>query len=106
MARRDPKLVALGRHVAGLRKTAGLTQEGLAERADINSQYVSEIERGTANPSYLVLVAVAEGLGLTVARMLASPDETDLEVAALLKERTVVEKRRALVLLRALFEKL
>jgi transcriptional regulator with XRE-family HTH domain len=40
----------------------GLTQEGLAEIADLDLRFIQRIERGTTNLSISVLVALAEAL--------------------------------------------
>jgi transcriptional regulator with XRE-family HTH domain len=55
-------LQALGRHVAALRQAKGLTQEKLAESSGLDPSYISGIERGVRNPSYLSLVKLASGL--------------------------------------------
>jgi len=48
----------------------GITQESLAERADIASKMVSLIERNQRNPSLNVADSIAQGLGMTLARMI------------------------------------
>ena len=40
-----------GRNVARLRAERGLTQEQLAERAEIDRSYVQRVERGTSSPT-------------------------------------------------------
>ena len=40
----------------------GLTQEQLAEKTDINSKYLSSIERGKENPTLNTLIKVAKAL--------------------------------------------
>lgn len=57
-------LRALGKRVRELRKERGYSQERLAELADIHENHVRRIEGGTANPSYLVLVKLANALGV------------------------------------------
>jgi DNA-binding XRE family transcriptional regulator len=42
--------------VKRLRRLQGYTQEQLAERIDINSQYLSSIERGGENPTLDILI--------------------------------------------------
>ena len=44
----------------------GLSQEALALAADVDRTYVSQIERGIANPSLLILQQLAEALDLDV----------------------------------------
>jgi len=54
----------LGRALRQLRKEAGLTQERLAFVAQITKNYVSDVENGQRNPSYLVLVRWIAALGV------------------------------------------
>ena len=67
--KKDPILVELGRRVSALRETKELTQEQLAERARLDPSYISGIERGVRNPSYLSLVRLANGFGIPVAEV-------------------------------------
>ncbi len=64
----DPKQ-ALGQRIKVLRKRAGLTQEGLAERAGLNPKYISGIERGRENPTLDTLVRLAKELGVRPVEM-------------------------------------
>lgn len=49
-----PKKVLLrfGRNVASLRQKAGITQELLAEKLDINTRHLQKIEAGEVAPSF------------------------------------------------------
>ena len=58
-------LRALGARVRALRKERRLSQERLAELADIHENHVRRIEAGTANPSYLVLLKLARALSVS-----------------------------------------
>jgi transcriptional regulator with XRE-family HTH domain len=53
----------LGRNVARLRTGLGLSQEHLAEKADIHSRYLQKLEAGTAHPSLMVLCRLKTSLG-------------------------------------------
>ena len=44
------------------RKKHGITQEELAERADLHRTYISMLERGVRNPTLEVLAQLAEAL--------------------------------------------
>lgn len=61
--------IALGKEIRDLRRKRGLTQEQLAELADLSTPYVSHLERGTKNPSLAVLVRLADCLQVTVDRL-------------------------------------
>ncbi|MFZ0339888.1 MAG: helix-turn-helix transcriptional regulator [Terracidiphilus sp.] len=65
----DPR-VRLGQTVRKRRHTLGLSQEGLAEKADLHWTYIGGIERGERNLSLLNIVKVARALGFTPARLL------------------------------------
>lgn len=60
----DSSLASLGKVVKALRAEAGLTQEGLATRADITTSYISRIERGDRNPTWAALSRLSQGLGV------------------------------------------
>jgi XRE family transcriptional regulator, regulator of sulfur utilization len=59
----------LGERVRQLRRERELSQESLAFDAGIHVNHLSTIERGEANPSFLVLVSIAKVLGVTVAEI-------------------------------------
>lgn len=46
-----------------LRLSAGLSQEALALAADVDRTYVSQLERGVANPSLIILHRISKVLG-------------------------------------------
>lgn len=62
--------VAVGRRVRELRAAQGLTQEQLAFESQIDLTYMGGIERGRRNPSLLVIVRIADALGVAPAMLL------------------------------------
>jgi len=56
----------LGRNVRARRIEAGLSQEALAFAADMKRSYLSDLERGTRNPSVRAVGRIAEALGIPV----------------------------------------
>lgn len=54
------------------RKLAGLSQEGLAEKADLHRTYVSQIERGLKSPTISVFIKLAHALDLKASNLLAT----------------------------------
>ncbi len=73
----------VGANVRRLRLAAGLTQEELAHRADIDRTYVSDIERGIRNPSLLVLRDIAGVVGRHPAALLVPAEQADAVEALL-----------------------
>lgn len=55
---------ALGKRVHSLRLQRRITQDILAERAEIHRNYCSDIERGKRNPSLTVIFHIASSLDL------------------------------------------
>lgn len=53
------------------RKSSSLSQEALADLAEVDRTYVSGIERGTRNPTIIVLAKFAEALGTSTAALLS-----------------------------------
>ena len=63
MPRLQPTIrVLFGRRVRALRIAAGLTQEKLAFRADLDRSYVGQVERGEVNISIDNVGKLAKGL--------------------------------------------
>jgi transcriptional regulator with XRE-family HTH domain len=58
--------VRVGLNVQRLRRDKGLSQEELAERAEMHQTYLSGVERGVRNASLLVLARIARALGADV----------------------------------------
>lgn len=52
----------LGEAIRQLRKQARLSQEKLAEKAELNPKYISEVERGSMKISVDALVRIAAAL--------------------------------------------
>jgi transcriptional regulator with XRE-family HTH domain len=57
-------LRAFGQAVRFRRRELGLSQEKLAELADLHRTYVADIERGSRNVGLVNIVRLAEALGV------------------------------------------
>ncbi len=72
MARRrqdDPR-AAFGQAVRKLRLAKGLSQEQLAELANIHRTYVGDVERGARNISLVNMTKIAAALGVPLSRLI------------------------------------
>lgn len=58
--------VALGKRIRALRERGELTQEQLAESAELSLKHLGLIERGQANPTLSSLEGLAKAFGLTL----------------------------------------
>lgn len=61
----------LGRNVRKLRQQRKLTQEQLAFEAEIDLTYIGGIERGTRNPSLMVMARIAAALEVALPKLLS-----------------------------------
>lgn len=68
---RSPAHAAYGLALRELRAERGLSQEGLADAADLDRTYISGIERGQRNPSLTNLLKLADALGVKVSELAA-----------------------------------
>jgi transcriptional regulator with XRE-family HTH domain len=73
----NPKRKAILRHrkiigdaIRLHRKQAGLTQEKLAEKVDLNPKYIGEIERGEKIISIEALLRIAKAVGVHIVELL------------------------------------
>ena len=65
----DPR-ASFGKHVRKLRLERGLSQEKLAELADLHRNYVGGVERGERNIAIINIVALAHALRVKPVRLL------------------------------------
>jgi transcriptional regulator with XRE-family HTH domain len=63
---RRTNVAELGRAVRALRRELDLSQEALADRADLHTNQVGRLERGT-NVQIGTLLAIVDGLGVGLA---------------------------------------
>lgn len=63
--KRDRTLSAFGRNVARIRDQQKLSQDDLAEKADLDRTYISGIERGVRNPGIKTVIKLARALEIS-----------------------------------------
>lgn len=63
----------LGRKVRELREGRGLSLKALAAKADVSESFVSQVERGVANPSVASLRRLAQALDASVGSLFQGP---------------------------------
>lgn len=67
----------LGMVVRQRRIALGMSQESLATVAQLNRTYIGKIERGETSVSVEVLQKVANGLNITLSRLIADCEQAD-----------------------------
>lgn len=70
---KEEKLKRLGGRIKKLRMDKGITQVDLAARVNKDQQSIQRLEAGRINPSYMYLTEIAEGLEISVARIVEFP---------------------------------
>ena len=63
LSRVPRNVIRFGRNISRIRTAAGLTQEALAERADISTRYVQFLEADKYVPSLVVAARLRRALG-------------------------------------------
>lgn len=69
--------VALGRAIRLRREEIGLTQEALADAADLDPTSIRGVERGIANPTWDVADRIARALGLALHELARRANELE-----------------------------
>ena len=67
-------LKKFGDRVLSLRNQAGISQEKLAEMAEMHRTYVSGIERGERNVSLINIMRLASALNVSVSKLVEGID--------------------------------
>jgi transcriptional regulator with XRE-family HTH domain len=64
MTDKERVLQGFGQHVRQLRLSKKVSQEDLAEMADLHRTYISDVERGVRNVSLATAFRIAQALGV------------------------------------------
>lgn len=73
MDRKNERLVnAFAAALRGARQDAGMTQEDLADRAEVSVRFISQLETGKRQPSLSALEAVCRGLGIPMSVLISA----------------------------------
>ena len=67
----NPVSLALGKHLKALRISRQLSQEEMADKAEVDRTLVSRIERGVANPSLMTLSVICFVLDISLSELMA-----------------------------------
>ncbi len=65
----------IGKKIKDLRNRNGLTQQELADRAELTKGFISQLERGQVSPSVVTLLDLIECLGTTAAEFFKETEE-------------------------------
>lgn len=67
----------LARNLRVLRAEAQLSQEELADAAQVDRTYIGGLERSVRNPTLAVIERIAEALGVKPHQLLLPPEQRD-----------------------------
>jgi transcriptional regulator with XRE-family HTH domain len=107
MTKLEPKLI--GARIKKQRSAIGITQAELAERVDLETVYVSQLERGARLPSLEVLFRIASAIQVRPGSLLdeeqnENDDALMREIRGILEHWSPKKRRAVLNALRALSE--
>lgn len=80
----------LGMRIREMRKSAGMTQEELGERASLNYKFIGELERGRVNVSIDSIARIAGALGVRIGDLF-SKEKVNVQ-KVLVKEKNPLSK--------------
>jgi len=66
---KNKQAVAFGEVLKGLRRAAELSQDALAEKADLERTFISFMERGERQPTISTIIVLAAALGVDADEM-------------------------------------
>jgi transcriptional regulator with XRE-family HTH domain len=81
--------VELGRLIREMRTARGYSQEGFAYRCGVHRTYETNLERGTKNPSILILAKIARGLCVEVSEIWLELERRGATVEAVTDEPVI-----------------
>lgn len=98
--------ILIGARIKSIREAKELTQEALAEKMDINTVYLSNIERGRANPTLNMLIKFTDALEVEMWELFDFGHEVNIKelreaMSKLLKESDEEKLRMAVKIMRA-----
>ena len=67
----------LGFQLRKARKTAGMTQEQLAFKANLDRTYISQLENDKKSPTVDVLLRLCRAMGVSAAKILGKIEESE-----------------------------
>jgi transcriptional regulator with XRE-family HTH domain len=70
----DPRL-SFGQAVRKFRLQKGMSQEKLAELADIHRTYIGDVERGTRNIALINMTRIAKAMGVPLSRLIVEMEQ-------------------------------
>jgi len=71
---------SIGSFIRSARRMKGFTQESLAKNLDVDSKYISQVERGLSLPSLSLMVAFSDKLGVSMEFLIRGVEVTNKSV--------------------------
>ena len=91
--------IAIGSRIKQIRKSAGLTQSVFAEKIDVSTQYISDLERGIVGASVQTIVKICDTLDVPADYVLRGVDpSTNQPVELLLEFQKYSDEQQDLIL--------
>ena len=88
--------IEIGNRIRKYRKEMGLTQAVLAEKVNLSTEYICEIETGRKNASLVALTGISDALGASIDELLfgdCNENATLRAIAVILKDCTEYERK-------------
>jgi len=80
----------LAKRIKDLRKLKGMSQEILAEKANLHPSLIGKMERGEINPTIISLEKIAKAFNISLAELISFPDDKNiLDADTLLLDKSI-----------------
>ena len=82
----EERFLTIGNRLRKIRKARNLTQEQLSDCSGVSIRHIAKIENGQINPSFEVLSALVQTLGVTYDALLLDPttEQEDADIQELI----------------------
>lgn len=88
--------MSIGRSIRRYRKQAKLTQQELADLANISRTYLADVERDRYNPSIETLKSIAKALQIDVSQLFDDTEESRQEIPSWATKKDVRDFKKML----------
>ncbi|MDE6833082.1 MAG: helix-turn-helix domain-containing protein [Ruminococcus sp.] len=98
--------IETGRRIRSYRNNLHMSQEALAEKCGLHPTYIGQLERGEKNATLESIVKIADGLSISLSRLLENIDSDNdgenipLEAYRILQERSETDQKKLFQILK------
>jgi transcriptional regulator with XRE-family HTH domain len=98
MGKDGPEILSrLGENIKSLRVARNINLEELAKKAGLSASFISQLERGKGNPSFLSLSKLAQSLEISIIELMNMDDFSSAQLVCPKERRRIITPARGVV---------